>query len=121
MIIRIVPIVPVVSKNFERIGTTETIAGFHKIVSIASKTEDTRSSAMFLGPTTEFWRDIRKQNGGRQSQSESPGLLSSYSFDFAPQKSSKNPMKTQVLGSTDISEARGIRSLQYSGTRAQTA
>jgi len=38
----------------------------------------------FLGPTTEFWRDIRKQNGGRQSQSESPGFLSFYSFDFAP-------------------------------------
>ena len=30
------------------------------IVSIASKTEVARSSAMFLGPTAEFWRDIRK-------------------------------------------------------------
>ena len=79
----IVRIIPVVSKNVQTIGTTETIAGFHKIVSIASKTEDPRSSAFFLGPTTEFWRDIRKQNGGRQSQSESPGLLSFYSFDFA--------------------------------------
>ena len=77
-------IVPVVFKNFETIGTTETIASFHTIVSIASKTEDAPSSAMFLGPTTEFWRDIRKRNDGRQSQSESPGLLSSYSFDFAP-------------------------------------
>ena len=77
-------IVPVVFKNFETIGTTETIASFHTIVSIASKTEDAPSSAMFLGPTTEFWRDIRKRNGGRQSQSESPCLLSSYSFDFAP-------------------------------------
>ena len=45
-------IVPVVSKNFETIGTTEAIAGFHTIVSIASKTEDARSSAMFLVPTT---------------------------------------------------------------------
>ena len=40
MIVRIVPIVPVVSKKFETIGTTEAIAGFHMIVSIASKTED---------------------------------------------------------------------------------
>ena len=84
MIVRIVRIVPVVSKNFETIGTTETIAGFHTIASIASKTEDARSSAMFLGSTTEFWRNIRKRNGGRRSHSESPGLLSSYSFDFAP-------------------------------------
>ena len=84
MIVRIVPIVPVVSENFETIGTTETIAGFHIIVSIASNTKDVRSSAMFLRPTTEFWRDIRKRNGGRQSHGESPGLLSSYSFDFVP-------------------------------------
>ena len=80
----IVRIVPVVSKNFETIGTTETIAGFRMIVSIASNTEDMRSSAMFLGPTTEFWRDIRKRNGGHLSQSKSPGLLASYSFDFSP-------------------------------------
>lgn len=39
MIVRIVPIVPVVSQNFKTIGTTETIAGFHTIVSIASKTQ----------------------------------------------------------------------------------
>ena len=84
MIVRIVRIVPVVSKNFDTIGTTETIAGFHMIVSIPSNTEDARSSAIFLGPTTEFWRDIRKRNGGHQSQSKSPGLLTSYSFDFAP-------------------------------------
>ena len=84
MIVRIVPIIPVVSKNFETVGTTETIAGFHVIVSIASNTEDAWSSAMFLGPTTEFWRDTRKRNGGYQSQSESPGLLSSYYFDFSP-------------------------------------
>ena len=69
----IVRIVPVVSKNFEAIGKTETIADFHMIVSIASNTEDARSSAMLLGPTTEFWRDIRKRNGRHQSQSESPG------------------------------------------------
>ena len=54
MIVRIVRIVPVVSKNFDTIGTTETIAGFHMIVSIPSNTEDARSSAIFLGPTTEF-------------------------------------------------------------------
>ena len=77
------PIIPVISKNFEMMGTTEMIAGFHTIISIASKTEDTRLSLVFLGPTTEFWRDIRKRNGGHQSQSESPVLLSSYSFDFA--------------------------------------
>ena len=76
-------IVPIVSRNFETIGTTETIASFHMIVSIASNTEYARSSVMFLGRTTEFWRDIRKRNGGHQSQGESPGLLSSYSFDFA--------------------------------------
>ena len=80
----IVRIVPVVSKNFETIGTTETIAGFHMIVSIPSNTEDARSLAMFLSPTTEFRRDIRKRIGGHQSQSESPGLLLSYSFDFVP-------------------------------------
>ena len=40
---------------------------------------------------------------------------------LAPSKSSKNPTKTQGLASTDISEARRIRSLPYSGTRAQTA
>ena len=77
MIVRIVPIVSVVSKNFETIGTTETIAGFYMLVSIASNTEDARPSAVFLDPTTEFWRDIRKRNCGHQSQSESPGLLSS--------------------------------------------
>ena len=62
MIVRIVSIVPVVPKSVQTIGTTETIAGFHMIVSIASKTEVARSSAMFLGPTTEFWRDIHKTN-----------------------------------------------------------
>ena len=67
MIVRIIPTVPVVSKNFETIGTTEMIADFHMIVSITSNTEDVRSSAMFLGLTTEFWRDIRKWNGGHQS------------------------------------------------------
>ena len=48
------------------------------IISIASNTEDAWSSVMFLGPTTEFWRDIRKRNGGHQSQSESPGSPSSF-------------------------------------------
>ena len=40
MIVWNVPIVPVVSTNFETIGTTETIGGFHTIVSIASKTTE---------------------------------------------------------------------------------
>ena len=48
-------------KNFRDDRATEAIACFHTIVSIASKTEDARSSAMFLGLTTEFWRNIRKQ------------------------------------------------------------
>ena len=52
----IVRIVPVVSKNVQTVGTTETIAGFHKIVSIASKTEEARSSAFFS------W--VRQQNFG---------------------------------------------------------
>ena len=79
MILQIVPIVQAVSKNFETIGMTEAIADFHDmIISIASNTEDAWSSVMFLGPTTEFWRDIRKRNGGHQSQSESPGSLSSF-------------------------------------------
>ena len=34
------------SRNVQTIGTTETIAGFHMIVSIASKTEVARSSTM---------------------------------------------------------------------------
>ena len=33
---------------------------------------------MFLGPTTEFWREIRIQNVGCQSESEPRGLLSAY-------------------------------------------
>ena len=76
---------------------------------------------MSLGLTTEFCRDIRKRDGGHQLQSSSPGLLSSYSFDFALYKSSKNSTKTQVLGSTDVSEARRIMTLPYSGRRAQPA
>ena len=50
------PIIPVISKNFEMMGTTDMIAGFHTIISIASKTEDTRLSLVFLGPTTELAR-----------------------------------------------------------------
>ena len=40
MIVWIVPIVPVVSTNFETIRTNGTIGGFHTIVSIASKTTE---------------------------------------------------------------------------------
>ena len=49
MIVRIVPITPVVSKTFETIRTTGMIGSFHIIISIASKTRDTGSSAMSLG------------------------------------------------------------------------
>ena len=54
MIVRIVPITPVVSKYFETIRTTGAIDSFHMIVSIASKARDTGSSAMPLGQTIEF-------------------------------------------------------------------
>ena len=50
----IVPIAPVVSKYFETIRRTETIASFNMIVSIASKARDAGSSAMSLGQTIEF-------------------------------------------------------------------
>ena len=61
MIVRIVLIAPVVSENFETIRTTGTIDGFDKIVSIASKTRDAESSAMFLGMTTEVLHVRPKQ------------------------------------------------------------
>ena len=48
MIVRIVPIAPVVSKYFETIQTTGAIGSFHMIVSIASKARDAGLSAMFL-------------------------------------------------------------------------
>ena len=54
MIVRIVPITPVVSKYFETIRTTGAIGSFHMIVSIASKARDAGSSAMSLGQTIEF-------------------------------------------------------------------
>ena len=49
MIVRIVPIAPVVSKYFETIRTTGAIGSFHMIVSIVSKARDAGSSAMSLG------------------------------------------------------------------------
>ena len=55
MIVRIVPIAPVVSKYFETIRTTWAIGSFHMIVSIASKARDAGSSAMSLGQTKEFF------------------------------------------------------------------
>ena len=61
MIVRIVPIVPVVSKYFETIRTTGEIGSFHMIVSIASKARDAGSSAMSLGQTIEFLRVFCKQ------------------------------------------------------------
>ena len=60
----IVLIASVVSKSFEKIRTTETIAagGFHVIVRvIASTTRDTGSSAMSLGQSIEFLRWFREQ------------------------------------------------------------
>ena len=56
VIVRIVPIAPVVSKYFETIRTTGAIGGFHLIVSIASKAREAGSSAMSLGQTIEFLR-----------------------------------------------------------------
>ena len=61
MIVRIVPIVPVVSKYFETIRTAGAIDSFHMIVSIASKARDAGSSAMSLGETIEFLRVFCKQ------------------------------------------------------------
>ena len=111
----IVRIAPVVSKNFETIGTTGTITRSLQI------SEDARSSAMFLGPTTDFWRDIWKRNRGHQSQSESPGLLSTYSFDFAPKRSTRRIPRRHRFWARQIYQGRRIRILPYSGTRAQTA
>ena len=61
MIVRIVPIAPVVSKYFETIRTTGAICSFHMIISIASKERDAESSAMSLGQTMEFLRVFCKQ------------------------------------------------------------
>ena len=58
----IIPITPVVSKNFEMIRTTRAIGGFHVIDwVIASTTRDTGSSVMSLGQTVEFLRGFHKQ------------------------------------------------------------
>lgn len=61
MIIQIVPIALVVSKNFATIRMTGTTGSFHMIVSIASKTRGAWSSAKFLGRTVEFLRVFSKQ------------------------------------------------------------
>ena len=61
MMVRIIPIVPVVSKYFETIRTTGAIGSFHMIISIASKARDTGSSAMSLGQTIEFLHMFCKQ------------------------------------------------------------
>ena len=61
MILQIVLIAPVVSKNFEMIETTGMIGSFNVILSIASKTRDVGSSAMSLAQTTEFLRMFSKQ------------------------------------------------------------
>ena len=61
MIVQIVPMALVVSKNFETIRTTGTIGSFHMIVSIASRARGAGSSSMSLGETEEFFRVFRKQ------------------------------------------------------------
>ena len=61
MIVRIVPIAPVVSKYFETIRTTEVNGSFHLIVSIASKARDAGSSAMSLGFDNRILRVFCKQ------------------------------------------------------------
>ena len=61
MIVQIVPMALVVSKNFETIQTTGTIGSFHMIVSIASRARGAGSSAMSLGETKEFFRVFHKQ------------------------------------------------------------
>ena len=61
MILWIVLITPVVSKNFEMIETTGMIGSFNIICLIASKTRDEVSSAMSLGQTVEFLRMFCKQ------------------------------------------------------------
>ena len=62
MIVRIVLIALVESKNLGTIRTTGTVGGFGIIVSIASKTRDAESSVMFLGMTTEVLHMRRKQS-----------------------------------------------------------
>ena len=61
MIIPIVPIALVVSKNLETIQMTGMIGSFHMIVSIATKTRGAWSSAKSLGRTVEFLRVFSKQ------------------------------------------------------------
>ena len=61
MIVRIVLIVPVVSKYFKTIRTTGAIGSFHMIILIASEARDEGSSAMSLGQTIEFLHMFCKQ------------------------------------------------------------
>ena len=62
----IVPIAPVVSKNYKAIRTADIyiyllIGSFHMIASIALKTRHAGSSAMSLGETIEFLLVFRKK------------------------------------------------------------
>jgi len=85
MIVQIVLIAPVVSKNFEMIETTGMIGSFNIILSIASKTRDVGSSAMSLGQTMEFLHMFCKQakhNDGFSSDSQPSTLLFTFSLDF---------------------------------------
>ena len=97
MIIWIVPITPVISKNFQMIQMTGTIkvSSFHMIVSITSKARDAGSSAMSLGETIAFLRMFRKQaKHDFYLESKPYALLSAFSLDFAVSRSQKSYMKT---------------------------
>ena len=96
MIVQIVPIATIVSKYFETIRRTETIASFDMIVSIVStKARDEGSSAMSLGQTIEFYRVFRKQakDDDFYSESEPRALLSSFSLDFVRREASRVPRR----------------------------
>ena len=88
MIVRIVPIAPVVSKYFETIRTTGAIGRFHMIVSIASKVRDAGSSAMLWVLKIEKRARLEERHGRRRpgsnircSRSAAAGKLS-YEFAF---------------------------------------
>ena len=68
------------------IRTTETIGGFHIVLSNAPNTGGAWSAAMFLGPPKEFLPVLRKQAehiSRFEKEREPCGLLSAYSIDFA--------------------------------------
>ena len=76
----IVPIAPVIKKNFKMIWAT---GSFHIIVSTASKTRDTGSSAISLGETIEFLRMFCN----KPNITKDFALLSAFPLDFAATRS----------------------------------